>query len=95
MITRRMWMASTAAGLAARPLFGRVADSVGLEIYSLREEMKKSVPKTLATIRRMGFKDVEVPGLYGMTAKAFRAELDRAGLKCSAMVVPWERFQST
>jgi len=93
MITRRTWIASAAA-FAARPLFGRVGDTVGLEIYSLREEMKKSIPKTLATIRSLGFQDVEVPGLYGMTAAAFRTELDRAGLRCSAMVVPWDRFGS-
>src|SRR5512138_3295203 len=93
MLTRRKWLASAAAaGVAVPPIFARVGDTVGLEIYSLRGEMKKSVPKTLATIRKMGFEDVEVPGLYGMTPAAFRAELDRAGLKCSAAVVTWERF---
>jgi sugar phosphate isomerase/epimerase len=86
-------MLSTAAALTASRGFGRVADSVGLELYSLRDEMKNSVPKTLATVRRMGFTDVEVPGLYGLTATDFRKELDRAGLKCSAVVVPWDRLR--
>jgi sugar phosphate isomerase/epimerase len=65
---------------------------LGLEIYSLRRELAKDIPGTLALVRKFGFEDVEVPNLYGLTAKQFREQLDRANLNCSAMVAPHERL---
>lgn len=59
---------------------------LGLEIYSLRRDLSKDVPGTLARVRQFGFTEVEVPGFYGLAAAAFRAELDKAGLRCTAMV---------
>jgi hypothetical protein len=40
----------------------KFAGPLGLEIYSLRRELAKDVPGTLARVRRFGFKEVEVPG---------------------------------
>lgn len=76
-----------ALGAPALPSFARgVPGPLGLELYSLRRDMQKDVPKTLAFVRQLGFKEVEVPGLYGRTASQFRKELDQAGLACTAMV---------
>lgn len=85
--TRRTFLAAsgTALACAARAASQGVLP-LGLEIYSLRREMEKNIPGTLAAIRRMGFVEVEVPGLYGLTSRDFRARLDDAGLRATAMV---------
>ncbi|MFZ0590405.1 MAG: hypothetical protein WAM39_07985, partial [Bryobacteraceae bacterium] len=53
-----------------------VPGPLGLELYSLRREIAKDLPGTLAFTRRLGFTDVEVPQLYGLPANKFRSELD-------------------
>ncbi|MBI1766109.1 MAG: sugar phosphate isomerase/epimerase [Acidobacteria bacterium] len=59
---------------------------VGVQLYSLRGEFKNAgVPATLARIRAMGIREIETAGYYGMTAAAFRSELDKAGLKAVSM----------
>jgi sugar phosphate isomerase/epimerase len=65
---------------------------LGLEIYSLRRELAKDIPGTLALVRKFGFSEVEVPGFYGLTASAFREQLDRAQLKCTAMVAKHDQL---
>ena len=47
---------ATAARAAPAPI-----GPLGLEIYSLRREMAKDIPRTLALIRQMEFEEVEVP----------------------------------
>ena len=68
--------------------------AVGLELYSLRRELAKDLPGTLAVTRALGFTEVEVPSLYGKTAAELRAELDRAGLKCTAFVAAYAELES-
>ncbi len=97
MITRREFITElAAAGLAPR-LFasdrGPKLD-IGLELYSLREDMKRDVTGTLARVRQMGFLHVEVPSLYGLTASDFRAALDKSGLKATAMVARYDDLQN-
>jgi sugar phosphate isomerase/epimerase len=40
----------------------------------------------------MGFTEVEVPGFYGLSARAFCEQLDRAHLRCTAMVAQHDRL---
>ena len=40
----------------------------------------------------MGFHELELPELYGMTASALRQELDKADLRCTSIVFPYDRF---
>ena len=93
MINRREFVAGLATAGLTTKLFAGDHESkinVGLELYSLRADMKKDLPGTLALVRMMGFDHVEVPGLYGLTAPEFRRALDRAGLKATAMVAGYE-----
>ncbi len=97
MINRREFVTGlAAAGLAssrsARDRGSRI--DVGLELYSLREDMKRDVPGTLTRVRQMGFDHVEVPNLYGLTAVEFRRALDRAGLRATAMVAGYEDLRT-
>jgi len=73
---------------APRESFG----PLGLEIYSLRRELAKDIPGTLAWVRNFGFEEVEVPKFYGLSARAFREQLDKAHLQCTAMVAQHNRL---
>jgi sugar phosphate isomerase/epimerase len=86
MTTRRsalMGLAS-AASVFSRP-GGGFPGPLGLELYSLRREVARSLPDALAFARKVGFDELELPQLYGLTASRFRAELDKAGLKCTSL----------
>src|SRR5262247_1145660 len=58
---------------------------LGLQLYSLRAEFAKDVPGTLAKVREMGFREVEMGGTYGLTPQQFRAEPDKAGLRAVSL----------
>ena len=64
---------------------------VGLQLYSLREQFAKDVPRTLDQVRDFGIKYVETHSTYGMTPEKFRAELDSRGLKAVAGHFSYER----
>jgi sugar phosphate isomerase/epimerase len=91
--SRRSFLFAT-GGSALGSTDSGVPGPLGLELYSLRREIAKNLPGTLAFTRRLGFTEVEVPQLYGLSAKQFRAELDRADLKCTAMVAPEARIRT-
>ena len=73
--------------LAVLPALGAVGTGpsfkgpLGLQLYSLRDQFAKDVPGTLDKVRDMGFKEVELAGTYGMSSEAFKAELDKRGLR--------------
>ena len=97
MIARReilTGLSATALTLRLFALDRRPKLDVGLELYSLREDMKCDIPGTLARVRQMGFDHVEVPSLYGLTAPEFRRALDQAGLKATAVVSSYEDLQT-
>jgi sugar phosphate isomerase/epimerase len=71
---------------------GQPKIDVGLQLYSVRAQMEKDVPGTLAVVRNMQITDVEVANLYGRSAMNFRAALDKLGLKASGIHFQWDRF---
>lgn len=66
----------------------------GLEIYSLREEMKKDVPAALAMIKQMGINEVEIPGYYNLTPAQFKAALQKAGLQPTSILFDYSRYKT-
>jgi sugar phosphate isomerase/epimerase len=95
---RRMFVHSLAGSLAGARLISRHSvlttrlDRVGLELYSVRDAMKADPERTLAAVRAMGYKDVELLwsfGNFGRTTQQVRASLDHEGLRApSAHVDP-------
>lgn len=65
---------------------------IGLQLYTVREQMEKSVSETLARVKAIGYDYVETAGLFGLSGKEFRAELDKAGLTAVSAHVPIETF---
>ena len=81
---------ATLAGGSEPPLRDTLKRSLAVQLWSFREDFKKDVPGTLKRVRDLGFVNVELAGTYGMTAKQFRAELDRAGLKAVSMHIGYD-----
>src|SRR6516225_753839 len=53
---------------------------VGLQLYTLREQLPKDVAAALKKVAEIGYKEVEVYDLYGKTAKQFAQLLKDNGL---------------
>lgn len=85
---RRTFIGTTAGALltssASKVLASSVASKrigkIGLQLYTVREQMKASVPKTLAAVAKAGYKEVEFAGYFGHTAGDIRKMLDDVGL---------------
>ncbi|MFS1702849.1 sugar phosphate isomerase/epimerase family protein [Alteromonas sp. AMM-1] len=56
------------------------AQPVGLQLYTLRSMMEKSVAETLALVAEVGYKEVELAGLFGNTPQQFADLLKSNGL---------------
>jgi sugar phosphate isomerase/epimerase len=71
---------------AGKRMAGASAKSipVGVQLYSVRQEAAKDLPKALEAIGKMGYKGVEFAGYYGWENKPqeLRKILDDNGLKC-------------
>jgi sugar phosphate isomerase/epimerase len=57
-----------------------IRDSVGLQLYSVRAQLGKDVPGTLAEVQGWGVKYVELAGTYNLSPADFKAQLDSHGL---------------
>ena len=58
------------------------AFKIGVQLYSVRDDMAKDFEGTLQKIADMGYEYVEFAGYYGKTSEEIKAILDRCGLKC-------------
>ena len=102
--------AASAAGLAATRSVPNVSTAaplqrIGLELYSVRKEMAKDFDRTLATVREIGYTDVELLWSFdnfGKSPAEVKAALQREGLRApSAHIAPitilvgWEKRLET
>jgi len=53
---------------------------VGLQLYTVRDQMKSDFEGTLGQVAKIGYKEVEFAGYFGHAPKDVRAMLDRDGL---------------
>ncbi|MFK7731472.1 MAG: sugar phosphate isomerase/epimerase family protein [Pseudomonadales bacterium] len=66
----------------------------GIQLYTLREPLKKDPAKTLGAVAHIGYKEVELAGLpEGVSARQFRAMLDDLQLVCPAIHLQGEIAQ--
>jgi sugar phosphate isomerase/epimerase len=77
---------STAAATAGAPGAARIANSftlaqVGLQLYTVRDQMAKDLDGTLAAIAAAGYHIVETAGLYNLSAPDLRAKFDAHGIR--------------
>jgi len=61
--------------------------ALGVQLYTMQGLLVKDFDGTLAALRRIGYREVEVVGLLGHDAKTYRAALDAAGLRAPSVHV--------
>jgi sugar phosphate isomerase/epimerase len=76
--------AAVPRGADARMARPRATLVIGVQLYTLRTEMRRNPQETLARIAALGYTDVEWWGSWGLTPAQLRDLLDRNGLTSSA-----------
>jgi sugar phosphate isomerase/epimerase len=71
----------------ARPFFRRTGLSIGLQLYTVGDDLKRDFDGTLAAVSKIGYQAVELAGLADHTVAEWRQALDRTRLKCPSMHV--------
>ncbi len=97
-VDRRTFLETASTVTAATLLTGRFAwaadehklDQIGLELYTVRGEMKKDFHGTLAQVAAIGYKQVEFAGYFKHTPQQVRDALDKNGLTSPACHVDWK-----
>lgn len=64
---------------------------IGLQLYSVRNEMEESFEETLRAVHAAGYREVEVFNLHGRTTEAYRSTLEDVGLRCTSYMTGYER----
>ena len=88
MISRRRFVGGAVVGAAGLSLPGRLAWAtplglpLGIQLYSVREQMAQDLDGALAAIAAAGYVEVEAAALPKKSAAEVRSALDKAGLKC-------------
>lgn len=84
MITRRTFLASSAAAPLATAAFKK--KPIGLELYSVRGDLKKDLMGTVKAVAKMGYQGVEFYSPYMEWtpdyAKEVRKLMDDSGIRC-------------
>lgn len=72
---------------------GRRIEKVGVQLYTVRTEMAKSVERTLERVAAIGYREVEFAGYFDRTPEQIRATLDATGLESPASHVSWDALE--
>ncbi|HEY0637353.1 MAG TPA: sugar phosphate isomerase/epimerase [Pseudonocardiaceae bacterium] len=71
-------------------------EQISVQLYTLRSVIGNNPEPVLESLRRIGYRKVELAGTYGLTAAGFRRILDRTGIRAtSAHVGPDGDFART
>ena len=82
--------AASGGALAAR----RKVNRIGLQLYTVRDQMKADLPGTLANVARIGYKEVEFAGYFGRSPAQIRDLLAQNGLTSPSTHVPIELMRT-
>jgi sugar phosphate isomerase/epimerase len=67
---------------------------LGIQLYTLRDEMAKSVPDTFRRLAQIGYREVEFAGYFDYDVSDLRRLLDEHGLAAPSSHIPLELMQS-
>ncbi len=85
-----------AAVLASRPAWAAEThhiDRVGLQLYTVRDLMKKDFEGTIAKVAQVGYKEVEFAGYFGESPADVRKILDTNKLASPSEHVPYDTVE--
>lgn len=69
------------------------SQEIGIQLYSVRNEVKKDLKGTLQKVRAMGIKELEGGELYGMDILTYRKMLDQMGYKMVSIGVDYDAMK--
>ena len=67
---------------------------LGLQLYSVRDQLTKDFAGTLMELGRLGYREVEAAGFYDKSAAEFREMMTRAGLRCVSTHSPYAELST-
>ncbi len=86
----------TAATLLTSRLGWAAADhkieKVGVQLYTVRDQMKADFDGTIAKVAQIGYKEVEFAGYFGRTGQQVRAACDKNGLAAVSTHVQYDEL---
>ena len=65
--------------------FERIHRPIGLQLYTLGEDVGKDLDRAFARLVEIGYRDIELPELYGKKPADIKAAADRAGLAINCL----------
>jgi sugar phosphate isomerase/epimerase len=93
-LSRRDFLAAAAflavranAASDAPTFFRRTGLAIGLQLYTVGDDLNRDFDGTLAAVSKIGYGSVELAGLSGHTVAEWRQALDHTQLKCPSMHV--------
>ncbi len=85
--------AAVSAAIAASPIGAlaqlRRVDEIGIQLYSLRQEMASDFEGTLERLAEIGYTEMEFAGYHGKSPSEVRSILDGFGLTSPAAHIPY------
>ena len=66
---------------------------IGVQLYSVRHDLKEDFEGTIAALAEMGFQGVEFANYFGRSAEELRSILDDNGLECCGTHIMMEALQ--
>jgi sugar phosphate isomerase/epimerase len=98
-ISRREFVGAAAAiavlGFVDRAAFANpLGLPLGIQLYSVRQQMMEDLDNTLEAIHDAGYTEVEAAALPKKSAKEIRAALDKAGLRCVSAHHPFSELHA-
>ena len=88
MVSRRSFLSSAALAVAASAIQTRSlyassqAPLIGLQLYSVREDLARDFAGTLKQVAAIGYREVEAAGFYNHSASDVKQMMSEAGLRC-------------
>lgn len=74
------WLEGRSLAAGRQPFFAGKERPIGLQVYTLGDEAGSDIDATFAQIAAIGYREIELPNLYGRKPAEVRAAADRAGL---------------
>ena len=85
-LSRRAFLAASAAAVPLAAAIGGKQIPIGLEMYSVRDDLQKDLPGTVSAVAKMGYQCVEFYAPYydwsHDEAKQVRKQMDDLGIRC-------------
>lgn len=69
------------------------AQEIGLQLYSLRNQFATDVPGTMAKVKEMGIREIEIGSTYGLSFPEFIKIIAQNNLQVVSYGAPFERLE--